>query len=134
MYLHLYLDRLSDVDPFLVADVTVQSGVPEIEYRVEPTPAVPAHVASRLKTHFTKLDLAKYYQRRAIEEAGIQVQYVAEELADGASPSDLQDDLRRQAGYVAAIRGVNHWRSAALVGFANSHQFTSGACTGWLPQ
>jgi hypothetical protein len=133
VYLHLYIDVLDETQRMLFADVAIDASVPAIEFSVRPPVGMDAVLAKRVETHFRALHLAGYYQKKAIEEAGVQVQSVDDQLDAAVPVPDIQAGLRRQAAYVSRLHGVNHWRYAALEAFASSPEFCAGACSDWLP-
>jgi hypothetical protein len=133
IYLHLYIDALDDTQRILFADVEIDAGVPAVEFSVRPPASMAAGLAERVETHFRYLRLACYYEKKAIEEAGVQVQSIDAQLDAAVPVADIQASLKREATYVSRLHGVNHWRFAALVAFASSLEFCSGACSDWLP-
>lgn len=133
VYLHLYVDVLSEDEQFLFAELAIRNGVPDVKYRVDPPPSLGPPLSGRVVTHFSSLELATLYESMALDEAAVQAQSVEYQLAEGVPIQDIQAGLRREAGYVARVHGANYWRHAALQAYAADYDFCAGACSGWLP-
>jgi hypothetical protein len=132
VYLHLYLDVLDENEQFLFASLDVVAGLPVITYEVRPPSSMSTRLAGRVCTHFAALDLAKYFARRALEEAGARAQVVDAQLAAHVPEATIRDGLREEAGYAARQYGMNHWKHAALEALADSQPFCTGALAGWM--
>lgn len=125
LYLHAYLDAVSATEQFLFADVDVDEREIVVSYRVDPA-TVPEHLRDRVVSHFERLQLARTFQGEAVAEIGERRLAMEQELARGGADA-LRDHLDQAARSVIDFRGVNHWRSALLLGMLASDAVLAGA-------